>query len=101
MSKVDLTALKNAAAGNPRQKVMVSKGYLKAIHDEIVELRKRPKEEQMTPAQERAFDKGMDETFGHMDKAFASMDKMFKGIFGADGSGSFISRKIRAGRSKT
>jgi hypothetical protein len=93
MSKVDLTALKNAAAGNPREKVMVSKGYLKAIHDEIVELRKRPKEEQLTAAQEKALDQGMDETFGHMDRAFSSMDKMFNGIFGKGKSGRIIRRR--------
>jgi hypothetical protein len=98
MSKVDLNALKNAAAGNPREKVMVSRGYLKAIHDEIAELRKRPREEELTAAEERELNEGMDETFGHVDKAFASMDKMFGNLFGK-GSGQFIRRKIRTQRS--
>lgn len=101
MSKVDLAALKKVAAGDPTAKVTVTKAWLRAIHSELTELETRRKEEQLTARQEKAINHGMDETFGHMDKAFGAMDRMFNSVFGDKGSGGFISRKIRAARSKT
>jgi hypothetical protein len=100
-NRVDISALRKAAQGDPKQKVTVTKAWLKVVADELADLQKRRQADQLTERQIDEMDKGMDETFGHMDRAFDSMDKMFGKLFGGKGSNGFISRKIRIQRSKT
>lgn len=93
MSKIDLDALAKASIGNPRDKVMVTKGYLKAIYNELIDQQAKRRTAELSEAQARAVNKGMDETFGHMDKAFSAMDRMFDGVFGKGKSGRIFRRK--------